>query len=197
MTWQVAKDPVPGQLWAGGAYGGGPCQHQGEPTSSANSANYESPGHILSLLETMLSVSRLAAHPASSFAHSCVCPCQPGGRQGPGGTHAGKARQPAVCGWGCVVSDAASRRWCCHCLWCCLSPWPRSSPPWPVCYRGRGTPATPSQHCTHSSSLTTCSLRTYCRGWSHCAPQTRPHSPQWSACWCSTCKLCSHWLNHN
>ena len=43
---QVADDPVPGQLCAGGSYGGGPCRRQGEPTSSFN---YESsPGQILS-----------------------------------------------------------------------------------------------------------------------------------------------------
>ena len=74
-----------------GGYGGGPHCRQGEPTSSAN---YESsPGQILSLLQTVLSVrlpgSEPGSHPAFSRAHSCACPCQPGGCGGPGGTHAG------------------------------------------------------------------------------------------------------------
>ena len=50
---QVAKDPVPGQLCAGGGYGGGPRRRQGEPTSSFN--NESSLGQILSSLQTVVS----------------------------------------------------------------------------------------------------------------------------------------------
>ena len=56
---QVASDPEPGQLCAGRGYVGGPRRCQGEPESSAN---YESsPGQILSLLQTVLSVSLLGS----------------------------------------------------------------------------------------------------------------------------------------
>ena len=39
--------------------------------------------------QSVCQVARLTAHLALSRAHSCACPCQPGGRHGPSGTHAG------------------------------------------------------------------------------------------------------------
>ena len=55
--------------------------------------------------------------------------------------------------------------------------------------RGRGTPATPSQHCTalrcDHSSQTTCSRWTCCRSWSCSSPRARRYFPLCSARWSS------------
>ena len=104
---QVTQDPVPGQLHVGGGHGDGPrprlrhLARQEEPRapptmSPAQASSYPRSGLCS---QSVCWGARLTAHPVSS--PSVFWPHQPGGRHGPGGPRADRARQPAVRGRGC------------------------------------------------------------------------------------------------
>ena len=120
---QVTQDPVPGQLRVGGGHGGGPgprLRHR---------ARQEAPRAPPTMSQALARSCPRSGRPLSQSAREQDwqptrhhLSHQPGGRHGPGGPRADRARQPAVCGRGCALSVSESGSWCCHCPHCCLSP---------------------------------------------------------------------------